>query len=107
MVLIFDEVITGLGRCGGLTGAGVFGVQPDIMTLAKQLTNGVIPMGAVAVRQSSEQYLSLTDQAFSRLLGYSLLAIAGFTVAVQVWPSRGSGGAPKSKKAVVPVRMLS
>jgi beta-alanine--pyruvate transaminase len=47
ILLIFDEVITGLGRCGALTGAAAFGVEPDIMTLAKQLTNGAIPMGAV------------------------------------------------------------
>ena len=47
ILLIFDEVITGLGRCGALTGAAAFGVSPDIMTLAKQLTNGAIPMGAV------------------------------------------------------------
>lgn len=50
ILLIFDEVITGLGRCGGLTAAEVFGVVPDIMTLAKQLTNGVIPMGAVVAK---------------------------------------------------------
>lgn len=49
ILLIFDEVITGLGRCGGMTAAEVFGVTPDIMTLAKQLTNGAIPMGAVLV----------------------------------------------------------
>jgi beta-alanine--pyruvate transaminase len=47
ILLIFDEVITGLGRCGGITGAEVFGVVPDIMNLAKQLTNGAVPMGAV------------------------------------------------------------
>jgi beta-alanine--pyruvate transaminase len=47
ILLIFDEVITALGRCGGNTGAAVFEVGPDIMNLAKQLTNGVIPMGAV------------------------------------------------------------
>lgn len=50
ILLIFDEVITGLGRCGGNTAAAVFGVTPDIMTLAKQLTNGVIPMGAVVAK---------------------------------------------------------
>ena len=49
-MLIFDEVITGLGRCGGMTGADVFGVVPDIMNLAKQLTNGAIPMGAVVAK---------------------------------------------------------
>jgi beta-alanine--pyruvate transaminase len=47
ILLIFDEVITGLGRCGDLSGAAAFGVVPDIMTLAKQLTNGTVPMGAV------------------------------------------------------------
>jgi beta-alanine--pyruvate transaminase len=47
ILLIFDEVITAFGRCGGMTGADVFGVTPDIMNVAKQLTNGAIPMGAV------------------------------------------------------------
>jgi beta-alanine--pyruvate transaminase len=47
ILLIFDEVITAFGRCGGMTGADVFGVTPDIMNIAKQLTNGAIPMGAV------------------------------------------------------------
>jgi beta-alanine--pyruvate transaminase len=50
ILLIFDEVITGLGRCGGITGADVFGVVPDILNLAKQLTNGAIPMGAVIAK---------------------------------------------------------
>jgi len=47
ILLIFDEVITGFGRCGALTGAEAFGVTPDIMNLAKQITNGAQPMGAV------------------------------------------------------------
>ncbi len=51
ILLIFDEVITGFGRVGSNTGAEAFGVTPDIMTLAKQLTNGAVPMGAVVVRQ--------------------------------------------------------
>jgi len=55
ILLIFDEVITGLGRCGGLTGAEVFGVVPDIMNLAKQLTNGAVPMGAVVARSDIYQ----------------------------------------------------
>jgi beta-alanine--pyruvate transaminase len=50
ILLIFDEVITGFGRCGSMTGSAAFGVVPDIMTLAKQLTNGAIPMGAVVAR---------------------------------------------------------
>jgi beta-alanine--pyruvate transaminase len=45
--LIFDEVITGFGRLGAPFAADYFGVLPDMMTTAKGLTNGVIPMGAV------------------------------------------------------------
>ncbi len=47
ILLIFDEVITGFGRLGSAFGADHYGVTPDIMTTAKGLTNGVIPMGAV------------------------------------------------------------
>ena len=47
ILLIFDEVITGFGRCGALTGAEAFGVTPDIMNIAKQVTNGAQPLGAV------------------------------------------------------------
>jgi len=51
ILLIFDEVITGFGRMGSNTGAEEFGVVPDMMTLAKQLTNGIIPMGAMVAKQ--------------------------------------------------------
>ncbi len=47
ILLIFDEVITGFGRLGTPFGADFFGVTPDLMTTAKGITNGVIPMGAV------------------------------------------------------------
>ncbi|SHF74002.1 beta-alanine--pyruvate transaminase [Modicisalibacter ilicicola DSM 19980] len=47
ILLIFDEVITAFGRCGATTGAEAFGVVPDIMNVAKQITNGAVPMGAV------------------------------------------------------------
>lgn len=50
-LLIFDEVITAFGRIGSSFAAERFGVIPDIITTAKGLTNGVIPMGAVLVRQ--------------------------------------------------------
>ncbi|WP_040614518.1 aspartate aminotransferase family protein [Oceanimonas smirnovii] len=51
ILLIFDEVITGFGRMGEMFGADFFGVVPDIMNLAKQLTNGVVPMGAVIAKE--------------------------------------------------------
>lgn len=47
ILLIFDEVITGFGRLGSSFAAEHFGVMPDLITTAKGLTNGVIPMGAV------------------------------------------------------------
>jgi beta-alanine--pyruvate transaminase len=47
ILLIFDEVITGFGRTGAWTGSQAFGVQPDILTFAKQVTNGAVPMGGV------------------------------------------------------------
>jgi beta-alanine--pyruvate transaminase len=47
ILLIFDEVITGFGRTGAPFGAQRFGVTPDLMTVAKGLTNGCVPMGAV------------------------------------------------------------
>lgn len=49
ILLIFDEVITAFGRLGTPTAADYFGVTPDLMTLAKGLTNAVVPMGAVGV----------------------------------------------------------
>jgi beta-alanine--pyruvate transaminase len=51
ILLIFDEVITAFGRTGCWTGAEAFGVTPDIMTMAKQITNGTQPLGAVVVKQ--------------------------------------------------------
>ena len=52
ILLIFDEVICGFGRLGANSGAAAFGVTPDIMTIAKQLTNGAIPMGATVVKEN-------------------------------------------------------
>jgi beta-alanine--pyruvate transaminase len=49
IVLIFDEVITAFGRVGGTTASETLGVTPDIITMAKGLTNAAVPMGAVAV----------------------------------------------------------
>ncbi len=51
ILLIFDEVITGFGRLGTKFGSDYFDTIPDIITCAKGLTNGVVPMGAVAVKR--------------------------------------------------------
>ena len=55
ILLIFDEVITAFGRLGTPFGADYFGVSPDIITTAKGITNGIIPMGAVLVKSKIYQ----------------------------------------------------
>ncbi len=60
ILLIFDEVITGFGRMGSMTGAEEFGVVPDMMNVAKQLTNGAVPMGAVIAK--TEIYQTFMEQ---------------------------------------------
>lgn len=52
ILLIFDEVITGFGRTGAPFGAQTFGVTPDLMTVAKGITNGCVPMGAVFAKRA-------------------------------------------------------
>jgi beta-alanine--pyruvate transaminase len=51
ILLIFDEVITGFGRLGASFATEYFGVMPDMVTVAKGITNGTVPMGAVFVRK--------------------------------------------------------
>ena len=55
ILLIFDEVITAFGRCGAWTGSAAFGVTPDILNFAKQVTNGTIPMGGCVVKREIHQ----------------------------------------------------
>ncbi len=61
ILLIFDEVITGFGRMGAYSGAEYFGVVPDLLNVAKQITNGAVPMGAVIA--SRDIYQTFMNQA--------------------------------------------
>jgi beta-alanine--pyruvate transaminase len=61
ILLVFDEVITGFGRLGKPFAAQAFGVTPDIMTMAKAITNGAQPMGAVAAKDHI--YETVTEAA--------------------------------------------
>ena len=59
ILLIFDEVISGFGRSGAWTGAEAFGVTPDILNFAKQVTNGVQPLGGVvATREIYDTFMA-------------------------------------------------
>jgi len=75
ILLIFDEVITGFGRTGAPFAALEFGVTPDIITTAKGLTNGCIPMGAVIARKSVyEAFMQGPDNAIELFHGYTYSA---------------------------------
>jgi len=72
ILLIFDEVITGFGRLGEPFAADYFGVTPDIITTAKGLTNGSIPMGAVFVRNEIyDAFMTGPEHAIELFHGYT------------------------------------
>jgi beta-alanine--pyruvate transaminase len=73
--LIFDEVITGYGRLGTAFAADYFGVEPDLMTTAKALTNGVVPMGAVFVQDKiHDAFMTGPEGAIELFHGYTFSA---------------------------------
>jgi beta-alanine--pyruvate transaminase len=72
ILLIFDEVITGFGRLGAPFGAQHLNVTPDIITCAKGLTNGAVPMGAVLVRDDIYQsFMTGPENAIELFHGYT------------------------------------
>ena len=72
ILLIFDEVITGFGRLGAPFAAQHFGVTPDMITMAKGLTNATIPMGATAVkREIHDTIVSATERGIELFHGYT------------------------------------
>ena len=75
ILLIFDEVITGFGRLGAPFGAQYFDVLPDMITSAKALTNGAIPMGAVFVRKHIyDAFMKGPENAIELFHGYTYSA---------------------------------
>ncbi len=75
ILLIFDEVITGFGRTGNPFGAQTFGVTPDLMTLAKGITNGCVPMGAVVAQQKiHDAFMTGPDHLIEFFHGYTYSA---------------------------------
>jgi beta-alanine--pyruvate transaminase len=72
ILLIFDEVITGFGRTGQPFAAQTFGVTPDLMTVAKGLTNGSVPMGAVLARSEIfEAFMTGPEHMVEFMHGYT------------------------------------
>ena len=72
ILLIFDEVITGFGRLGAPFAAEYFGIEPDMMTVAKGITNASVPMGAVFVRRGIyDAVVNATEQGIEFFHGYT------------------------------------
>ena len=95
ILLIFDEVITAFGRVGDAFGAQRFGVLPDIINMAKGLTNGVIPMGAVMVRDAIyEAFMQGPEQAIELFHGYTYsghpVAAAAGVATLEVYEEEGT-----------------
>ena len=75
ILLIFDEVITGFGRLGAPFAADYFGVTPDMMTVAKGITSGVIPMGAVfAKKEIYDAFMTGPEHLIELFHGYTYSA---------------------------------
>jgi len=94
ILLIFDEVITGFGRLGDNFAAQAFDVIPDIMTSAKGLTSGSVPMGAVFVRDEIyQEFMSKPGTAIELFHGYTYsahpLAVAACKATQQVYADEG------------------
>lgn len=94
ILLIFDEVIAAFGRLGTAFGAQRFGVIPDIITSAKGLTNGVIPMGAVLVRDFVyDAFMQGPDYMIELFHGYTYsghpVAAAAGLATMDVYDSEG------------------
>jgi beta-alanine--pyruvate transaminase len=72
ILLIFDEVITGFGRLGAPFASHYFGIKPDIITMAKAITNASVPMGAVAAsREIYDTMLANSDTPIEFFHGYT------------------------------------
>ncbi len=83
ILLIFDEVITGFGRLGAATASEYFGVTPDLMALAKGISNAAVPAGAVAVkRQVHDTILEAASSGIEFFHGYTYSAHPLATAAI-------------------------
>ena len=94
ILLIFDEVITAFGRLGTPFGADYFGVSPDIITTAKGVTNGTVPMGAVLVKgKVFDAFMTGPEEAIDFFHGYTYsghpVACAASIATLEVYKEEG------------------
>jgi beta-alanine--pyruvate transaminase len=94
ILLIFDEVITGFGRLGTPFASDYFGVTPDLITTAKGITNGTIPMGAVfASRKIHDALMNAPENQIELFHGYTYsahpVACAAGTASLDIYQGEG------------------
>ncbi len=94
ILLIFDEVITGFGRLGASFASQHYGVVPDMITMAKGMTNGTVPMGGVLVRKGIyDAFMEGSDSGIELFHGYTYsghpLACAAANAALDVYLKEG------------------
>ncbi len=93
ILLIFDEVITGFGRVGAAFAAERFGVEPDMITMAKGLTNATVPMSAVGVSKGVYDTLMAGPAGVELFHGYTYsghpLACAAGLATLEVYAEEG------------------
>ena len=95
ILLVFDEVICGFGRTGKAFAAQSFGVTPDIITMAKALTNGAVPMAAVAVKDEIYDTVvnAAPENAIELFHGYTYsahpVACAAGLAALEIYEKEG------------------
>jgi beta-alanine--pyruvate transaminase len=115
ILLIFDEVITGFGRTGSPFAAQEFGVTPDIITCAKGLTNGAVPMGAVLVTKAIYDAFMQGPAGIELFHGYTYsahpIACAAGLAALEIYQrenllTRAKEMAPAFEEAVHALRAL-
>ena len=104
ILFVVDEVITGFGRTGPMFACDTEGVQPDLMTLAKGLTSGYVPMGATML--SEEVYATIADAAPAGMpIGHGATYSAhpvGAAVALEVLRLYQEGGVLANGQRVAP-----
>lgn len=93
-MLIFDEVITAWGRLGKATAAEYFNVQPDIITSAKGINSGAVPMGATFIRKGIyDAFMHGPEYAAEFMHGYTYsghpLACAAALATLDVYKNEG------------------
>lgn len=94
ILLIVDEVISGFGRMGAPNAASLYGVEPDIVTVAKAINNGTVPMGAAVVRKEIyDTFMDKTPAGVEFFHGYTYsghpLAAAAGLAAQEVFRTEG------------------